>query len=72
MIHKYYDYRRPLRWVAVFLILFFQTHASLKKEEGDKFIPFTNAGTLNDTLLWNTTNVSIEYNAPVLVYQIYK
>jgi hypothetical protein len=72
MIHKYYDYRRPLRRVAAFLIFFLQTHAAFKKEEQNNFIPFTNAGTINDTLLWNTTNAGIEYNTVILFYQNFK
>jgi hypothetical protein len=58
--------------VAAFLIFFLQTHVSFKKEEGNKFIPFTNAGTINDTLLLNSTNASIEYHTPVLFYQNFK
>jgi hypothetical protein len=72
MIHQYYDYRRPLRWVVVFLIFFLQTHVSFKKEEENNFIPFINTGTINDTLLLDATNVSIGYNTPVLVYPNFK
>jgi hypothetical protein len=72
MIHKYYDYRRPLRWVAAFLIFFLQTHVPFKKGEENNFVPLINAGTINDTLLLNEPNFSIEYNVPVLFYQNYK
>jgi uncharacterized membrane protein YvbJ len=37
MIHKYYDYRRRLRWVAAFLIFFLPSQVSLKKAQENNF-----------------------------------
>lgn len=40
MIHKYYDYRRPLFWVAAFLTVFIQTQVSFKQVKNYTGTPF--------------------------------
>ncbi len=65
MIHKYYEYRRPLFWVAAFSIFCLQSQVSLKKLQLNNYVPLVK----NMEQLRNTANNnSLLTNEPVVSF----
>jgi hypothetical protein len=63
MIHKYFDYRRRLRWVAAFLIFFFPSQVSLKRVQENNFTPLIHVSEQNNSALPNENMISLNMDA---------
>ncbi len=63
MIHKYYDYRRPLGRAAAFLIIFLYPQLPLKKLSENSFTPFVHVKQHNNPPLLNENMVSLNMDA---------
>ncbi len=63
MIHKYYDCRRQLRWVAAFLIFFLPSQVSLKKVKENNGTPLVNVSEQNNSTLLNENMMSLNKDA---------
>jgi hypothetical protein len=63
MIHKYFDYRRRLPWIAAFLIFFLPSQVTLKKVPENNGVPLVQANEHNTSTLPNENMISLNMDA---------